>query len=371
METVRVDICYRPLRIGWAIASGDLDAFRTAARLSFSLWGGRFNPILVADQEQHAESLVEAFRVDVILPVGASEIVQSFVKRFPHLIRPFFHEELFVNDGEGSAKSQVLDIQNALAHSYEQPGWKQVKERGVRLYTWADDDPLADVFLTQFGAYPSSEQIHIDYRAALRNAAEASEVKIDLSTPLPTDVFDHPSISFVSRYGMEPHYSIPAGRNSPGFYSGSATNLDDLVCFWNLRAADIPILFVDPSHLERYGESLTSWEKAIGPMVAHRRHEFERRLAVWARHEALGDTAEALAAIAKPFGAKTSLVSPVSADSWNGLNIRPPMMCLGEASTLGVLGEEFGKLNVSFALNDKPFSDDPYFHTQVSRAEQN
>ena len=41
MESVRVDICYRPLRIGWAIRAGDMDAFRAAARLSFALWGGR------------------------------------------------------------------------------------------------------------------------------------------------------------------------------------------------------------------------------------------------------------------------------------------------------------------------------------------
>ena len=364
METVRVDICYRPLRIGWAIASGDIEAFRTAARLSFCLWGGRFNPIIVADQAELAESLVDVFRVDVILPIGTSDIVQSFVKRFPHLIRPFFHEELFVGDGEGGARSQVLDIHNALTDSYEEPGWKQVKERGVRLYTWENDDPLADVFLMQFGAYPSPDEIHIDYRTALRNAAGASEVKIDASTPLPTDVFDHPSISFVSRYGIERHYSIRAGWDSPGFYSGSATNLDDLVCFWNLRAADIPILFVDPSHLGRYGESLASWDKGMREMVAHRRHEFDRRLAVWTRREALENTAEAVTEIVKPFEGKTSSVCPVGAGSWNGLNVRPPMMYLGEASTLGVVGGDSGRPKVSFALADKPFNDDPWFHTQ-------
>ena len=51
MDTIRVDICYRPLRIGWAIRAGDIDAFRQAVRLSYTLWGGRFNSIIVVDKE--------------------------------------------------------------------------------------------------------------------------------------------------------------------------------------------------------------------------------------------------------------------------------------------------------------------------------
>ena len=34
METARVDICYRPLRVAWAIHSADTDGFRQAVRLS-------------------------------------------------------------------------------------------------------------------------------------------------------------------------------------------------------------------------------------------------------------------------------------------------------------------------------------------------
>ena len=68
METVRVDISYRPLRIGYAIKAGDMEAFRAAARFSFALWGGRFNPIIVVDEPQEADSLIDVFRVDMILP---------------------------------------------------------------------------------------------------------------------------------------------------------------------------------------------------------------------------------------------------------------------------------------------------------------
>src|SRR5438876_10273435 len=116
MESVRVDISYRPLRIAWAIRAGDMDAFRTAARLSFALWGGRFNPIIIVDHPDEAESAIDVFRVDVILPIGDSEEVKAFVKHFPYLIKPFHHDSVFIGDGEGGARSQILDIHNALVH---------------------------------------------------------------------------------------------------------------------------------------------------------------------------------------------------------------------------------------------------------------
>ena len=362
MESVCVDICYRPLRIGWAIRAGDVNAFRSAARLSFALWGGRFNPIIIVDQEELAQNLVDLFRVDMIIPVGDSDIVKSFPKRFQYLINPFFHDEVFIGDGEGGARSQVLDIHNALVHLQTKPEWEGVKKKGVRLYTWTPDDPLADIFLMQFGQYPNADEIHINYYDLLKEAAEPTEIKIEPTSKLSTDLLEHPSISFLSRYGLERHYGVPASWDSPGFYSGDAKNLDDLVCCWNLRAADIPLWFVDPSHLDRYGDTVEYWDKAMRSIVAGRRYEFDRRVAVWVRRERLNE--EERAAVLKPFGKKEFTLCAVNVDSLNRLPVRPPMMHFGQVSTLGVVGTESGKPQISFALDDKPFCSDVWFHTQ-------
>ena len=72
MDNLRVDICYRPLRIGWVIKSGDISAFRQVLKLSHTFWGGRFNPILVADREDEAKHRADLFRIDMLLPVGES-----------------------------------------------------------------------------------------------------------------------------------------------------------------------------------------------------------------------------------------------------------------------------------------------------------
>jgi hypothetical protein len=62
MNTLSIRLRYRPLRLGWCVLKGDMDAFRRAVRLSFTIWGGRYNPIIPVDDRKTAEALVKLFR---------------------------------------------------------------------------------------------------------------------------------------------------------------------------------------------------------------------------------------------------------------------------------------------------------------------
>jgi hypothetical protein len=365
MESLRVDVSYRPLRIGWAIMAGDLNAFRTAARISFALWGGRFNPIIVVDHEQLAADLVDRFRVDMIVPLGDAAAVTSFSKRFPYLISPFFQDALFVKREVGS-RCQVLDIHNALVHLQTNPEWISVtQKKGIRLYSWEPDDPLADVFMLQYGQYPSVDEVDIDYRRFVKEATAATEINIRANSKLPADLMDYPSISFLSRYGLRRHDAVWGGWDRPGFFHGDAQNFDDLVCYWNLRAADISLLFVDPRHTDRYGETIERWDKVMRSEVSAYRHEFDRQVGIWVRLKTPEDnTREFMTAVLRPFGEKQFAVCRVDEGSFSGSSVIPPTMHFGKASTLGVVGMQFDKLRVSFALDGKPFSSDAWFGTQ-------
>jgi len=344
-----------------------MEAFRAAARASFALWGGRYNPIVIADYLEQAEELIDAFRVDFIVPLGNSEHVKDFPKKFPHLIRPFLHETVFVGDADYRSFSQVLDVYNTLAHLQDKRKETVLKQQGLRLYRWSPEDPLADVFLMQFGDYPSPEEIRMDCRGFLKHVSEAQEIAIDATTPLTADLFEHPSIPFISRYGIKRHYSVSEGWDTPGFYSGDVNNFDDLVCCWNLRAADIPLLFVDTKHLKRYGETVAAWAKHMHDMVSRRRHEWDRRVAVWVREDGLNrnEIVEELDKAIEPFKKEVvSSIYRVGDGTWNGLNLRPPTMYLGNASTLGVISTESGRPRISFSLDEKPFNEDSWFHTQ-------
>jgi len=160
-----------------------MEAFRNAVRSSYALWGGRFNPILVADREEETKRLVDLFRVDVIWPFGDGEAVKTLPEKYPYLISPFFRNALFIGGANDRKHAQVLDVQNAVSHLIDRPDWQRLKDHGVRLFTWQPNDPLADVFLVQFGGYPSVEETGVDYCDVLKRAAQANCVAMN-TTPL-------------------------------------------------------------------------------------------------------------------------------------------------------------------------------------------
>lgn len=125
MDTARVNICYRPLRIAWAIRSGDRAAFTHAVSGSHTMWGGQFNPIVIVDSPEAAD-LIELFRVDMIVTVGDSPEVKAFCERFPHLISPLFPDTLFLRDANRPGRAHVLDIHNALVHWRDMAEWKSL-----------------------------------------------------------------------------------------------------------------------------------------------------------------------------------------------------------------------------------------------------
>jgi hypothetical protein len=358
MDTLRVDVTYRPLRIGWALLGQDIDACRQAARLNHTLWGGRFNPLLPVDRPDHARRLVDAFRVDVILPIGAAPEVTAFAGNFAYLHSPFHGEGLFVGGPPWGTKTNALDIHNLLSYAYQQREHRELKRSGVRLYAWNDDDPLADMFLLQVGQYPPAAEIQIDYTAHLRDAARPKEVALDPGAPVPAGILSRPTIAYFSRHALERHHSVPPGGwDLPGFFLGSLGDPLDFLTYWNIRAADIPLLFVDAAHLPRYERLLPAWHRRMRTLVEQRRQGLARYVAVWSRDH---DTAR----VRGVFGGMELSHCRVSDDLWNGLNIVPPMMHFDTVSTLGIVTREREHPRVSFTLNAKPFASDVWFHTQ-------
>jgi len=357
MDTARVDICYRPLRIAWAIHSGDREAFRRAVRLTHTLWGGRFNPIVFADRPDEARQIIDLYRADMIVPIGDSVEVTNLLALFPYLINPFFGDGLFARDMQDGRRAQLLDIHNALAHWRDTPEWRGLEEQGLRRFVCAEDDPLADTLLVQTGAYPARDEIGIDYGEILAQAAMCIDCRVERALPLPFDLLEHPSLGFLTRFGLSRHYSVRAGWDYPGYYVGNAGDLDDLVVFWNLRAADISLQFFDPAHADRYAVVRPENERRILASVAHL-DEHRRRIAVWSRIEPIEN-----GLIHFP-GQPLTACRVDSEFFWRGGGIRPPMMILGEASSLGVFSRDSGKPRVSFALGNKPFSEDRWFYTQ-------
>lgn len=345
------------MRIAWVVHSGDIEAVRRAVRLSNAFWGGRHNPILFGDRPEEARRLIEVFRVDHIVVLGQQPQLQTLRDEFSHLINPFFGDELFIDREQGQSRSYLLDVQNALAYWSQQPDWKSVTDRGFLRIVWDEADPLADGWLFQFGSFPTPDEVDIDYASIIHRATMAVDFAIDADAPVSHALFARTSVAHLNRYGLYRHHGVRAGREHPGFYVGDVSNTEDLVAFWNLRAADVPLLFVDLAHIHRYERILPGYKADFLARVAHEPEPFQH-LAVWARNRQVFDAARVA------LGDEVRTFSKTVPELWNGLNVVPPMMILGDASALGVVSKSIDRPSVVFSLNEKPFSSDPWFYTQ-------
>ena len=357
MNTLSVTVRYRPIRIGWCVRVGDSAAMREAMRLTFTMWGGRYNPIIPIDDFEAASSLVRLFRVDVLWPVSEDEVVKEFIKRFPHLPNPFFHDKLFVPYSDGERSPQLLDIYHPIRRLQEEHFKNNPSpDISVTIFEWQTDDPLADVLLATLGAVPPVEVTGTDYLGLLNQQLSAKTVALTPKEPFPQLVGSDWSVSTFCRAFIQQHYSVRNHRGNPGIYVGNVSDFDDLVTFWNLRATDTSLMFYDPSQSARLEPNLTDWLALLRDQPEGR-FELENSIAIWFKDGVPTPDVSM-------FG--QGLLLCASRDgTWNGHNVKAPYMYFSEGSALAAIGEDStGSPQVSFQLPPKPFNEDTKLYDQ-------
>ena len=216
-----------------------------------------------------------------------------------------------------------------------------------------------------FGGFPERAECPIDYLGILQRASGAADLPCPPGGLIPPEIFERYVVSSFARIRMRPHYSVRAGLVQPGYFLGDGMSLDHLVTFWNLRAADHSLLFVDVNHLPRYKDLIPAWRSKVEELVRNRRFEPERTIAVW---DWVGQPNEApdetQARITRTLGQGAYLIcggirhlgaSPIS---------RAPLMMLEHTTQMGILSTDGDQPKLSFAYGGKPFNSDLWFHTQ-------
>lgn len=356
MDTLSVTVRYRPLRIGWCVRMNDLDALRESWRLSSTMWGGRYNPIIPVDDLDYARALVELFRVDLLWPASDDAAVKSFIESFPHLPNPLFHDQLFVGHGNGTKSAAILDIYHPIRSFYDEHFKNKANpELKVVVYEWGQEDPLSDIWLATFGAVPPRDITGTDYLELLEKYLAAERIAIGPADPWPVGSKDRWSLSGLGRSGIQRHYSVMNHWSHPGFYFGSAGDFEDLVNYWNLRATDTHIIFFDPAHADRFDGIRAEWLEVLRARPKGR-FESDNSIAIWAKDR---DGQRDLSA----FGEGLRICT-VDTGIWNGLNVKAPYVYFSEGSSLATIGTSSGKPRVSFQLPPKPFSEERWVHDQ-------
>jgi len=356
METISVTVRYRPIRIGWCVRKNDLAALRESWRLSSTMWGGIYNPIIPVDDVDYARALVELFRVDFLWPASNDAAVKSFIEAFPYLPNPLFHDQLFVPHGNGTQSAAILDIYHPIRRFYDEHFKNNPNpELKVVVYDWAQEDPLSDIWLSTFGAVPSKDVTGTDYLALLEKYLAAERIAIGPEDPWPVGSKDRWSLSGLGRSGIQRHYSVTNHWGHPGFYFGSSGDFEDLVNYWNLRATDTHVIFFDPLHADRFDGIRVEWLEVLRARPKGR-FESDNTIAIWSKDR---DEQRDLSA----FGEGLRICT-IDAGVWNGLNVKAPYMYFSEGSSLATVGVGTGQPRVSFQLPPKPFFEDTWNHDQ-------
>jgi hypothetical protein len=352
MNTLSIRLRYRPLRLGWCVLKGDMEAFRRAARLSFTMWGGRYNRIIPVDDLDLAGALVKLFRVDALVPLSEGATVDAFIAAHKHLPWPMIGGGgLFVGTMHYGKAPAIVDISHPAIRRYEEFFKNNPSPQpGLDLYEWEAADPLADVFLCSLGAFPSAEETGVDYLALVQTSLLGVGNRIRNGAEVQIPRVERETIASLNRAYVKRHYAVQNYWDWPGFYFGDANNFSDLVSFWNLRAADIPIMFFDPSYADRLGARAAQWTAIIrqepptpqGPQHLALWHQRQRSIDDASQH--FGDGGLTLCAVDEP--------------TWNGFNVRAPIMYFGDGTALASIDEGGSRATISFALTDKPFAVD-------------
>ena len=342
------------MRFGWCVRQGNLEDVRKVLRLTHTLWGGRYNPIIpIAANTNLADQLIEVFHVDALYAASDDNTLTNFIARFPHLPWPELHRQLFI-DGMRGKLATFVDIYHPVRHLFEEfVKDKDIPQISAKVFEWEPDDPLGDMLLATFGSYPTTAEIGKDYRDFVLRNLKAEAVKIAPEMPVPHEVYNVLFPSGICAHRLE--WDRAPNRRDPGVYLGSAGSFSDIVNFWNLRASDIELVFYDPIYDGRLRTFKDSWvaklnERPEDPVG------FRNAVAVWQEGNIpLADL---------NFGPRV-LQCAVTDATWNGLNVLPATMHIEEQqSLLASVSSGTPVPSAHFQLPKKQFYDEREFHNQ-------
>lgn len=339
---------YRPVKIGWVIGEQNPELLVHAAQLSICIWGGKFNPIIPAYDPDLAENLIRVFRVDMLHPLDESDATMELVKKHAdYLIRGAIDKEIFhVNSEKFCRYADIYHpARKLLQEKPEAPSLAQIG--------WSENDPLKHLFSLTFGSYPSPDKTGNDYSAIYGGLSPENQVIVD-NEPISKWILDfitpvNFSSFYLTRYG---------GSNSwltPGIMIGDIANSDDLLKFWNFRAAGAPLLFYDPAHHDRL-KPLIEFQAL---KVREHSRDPEKPFYVWSHKKD-----ESI----KSLDLEGVQIFRCGIDhTWNGLNMKPVHIYLNEDhhDVVSNYSEHNRTRTATFSLPEKPFYKEiPHAHMQ-------
>jgi hypothetical protein len=344
----RIWLEYRPVRIGWVVTDRDVAQLTAAASWNSCLWGGRFNPVIPMSDRGLSNQLIRLFGVDVLLPVAPTDETKAFIESYPHLHFHMWSDSIFRD-----RRCEFVDIRHAVKRAVREAGGGFIRGDIVRP-VWSNDDLLGPLFVVLLGQYPEAEEITINYVRGMRTSLELPDKVIDKDEGLSPDFLKSvtPPLALT---GFDLSQRIDrSGWLGPGIILGSATDFDDLLLLWNLRAAGASVCFYDVAHVNRLRSFVEAFLNDLRELETEEANpvNFWSRAADWPPVPWVPD-----------FDVTGLQPSPCPGQSdaiWNGRIIQPrkPSFSMWHRDVVPSYLENENGAAASFALPDRPFDED-------------
>jgi len=220
---------------------------------------------------------------------------------------------------------------------------------------WSESDPLAPLFSVLLGRYPEVAEVTIDYPRGIRAVLEMSDNAIVEDVALSPEFSGSITPLAFTGFGLSQKRQR-SGWLSPGVILGSAGDFDDLLLFWNLRAAGASTCLYDVTRADRLKPFVQAFLTAVRESSGEEpnRINFWSRVADWPAMQWSPDF--------DVTGLRPCLCQGNGDAIWNG-GIRPrkPQFTMWHRDVVPSYTENEDGAAASFALPDRPFEDDdPY-----------
>jgi hypothetical protein len=323
--------------------------------LSHCLWGGRFNPVIIVDNESFARHLIELFHVDALFPIGDAERCREFSKSIKHLPWPEYHGDLFEERGK-TRESILLDLYHPVRQFHEEfVKDKSTPTHHITLHRWSDADPYAGVFEAMLGNYPDPSESSFKYRQFVSKYTAGKEEEIATGGALPVSIVRALTPNELTTFELKPE--LGAENYGSGFYVAEADSFAHLVEFWNLRAAGVNLLFFDPRFIERLDPVIEVFEQSVRTEPPHPKWGV-KHLQLWLKSE-LHDAEHKRFKV--PLLIREVTETTWDDRNWKGLKVNPPVMYFSENETVAQVSEAEQGPIVTLQFTGKPgYNEHPY-----------
>jgi hypothetical protein len=364
-STMNLHLGYKPLRIGILVRHGEVGDLVTAAGLNTLLAAGIANPVIpISDDNAIAEELLAKFGVDVLIAAVKDTALEEFAERFRYLTIPFrAGTELFMEDWETRKNVPTcLDALTIFDHFWQTEFNHKPEDykSKIAVLRWQENDELRDLFAITFGFFPSVYDLREDFEAVFLNRLRATEVELKTDEAISSAVSGLVYPIEATKLGLAGYggsYLMTDLANGNGVFVGRSDSFDDLVAFWNLRAAGLQVEFLPTDGQQRFAQFITAHLNRVDKYQTRTTH-VDPWITVHYRPERSDDVQEEIRFIHEKHQLATETVASFTTtkrlllysydrSTWHERNLGPTVFYFNKTEALANVEERYERIQVT------------------------